>query len=118
MAGFRNWSRVNAEPLEIEVKRDQGLRISWDDGKETLYPLRYLRGYCPCANCQGHGGPVRFVAIERPVITRIDEVGSYAINIVWQDDGAGAHSTGIYSYDYLRDLDPAHGNFERHDIES
>ena len=110
---------VNVEPLEIEVQRAAGgLRIAWDDGKESHYPLRYLRGYCPCAHCQGHGGPVRFVDVSQPVITRIDEVGSYAINIVWQDDGGGSHATGIYSWDYLRDLDPAHGRFERLDLSS
>jgi DUF971 family protein len=108
---------VNVEPLEIEVKPGQaGLRIAWDDGQESLYPLRYLRGYCPCAHCQGHGGPVRFVAVDAPKITRIDEVGSYAINIVWQDEGAGTHATGIYSWDYLRDLDPTAGHFERRDL--
>jgi DUF971 family protein len=85
----------------------------------SRYPLRYLRGYCPCAHCQGHGGPLRFVDVEDPRITRIDEVGSYAVNIVWRDsDGVPLHTTGIYSFDYLRDLDPAAGKFPRQDLET
>lgn len=115
MRTFRQWNEVNVEPLEIEVK-PSGLRIAWDDGRETVYPLRYLRGYCPCAHCQGHGGPVQFIDVKAPVITRMDEVGSYAINIVWRDDDAGTHATGIYSWDYLRDLDPVAGHFERRDL--
>jgi DUF971 family protein len=31
-------------------------------------------------------------------LRRVDTVGSYAIQPVWED----GHSTGIYSYDYLR----------------
>lgn len=108
---------MNLTPLEIEVNSADGeLRIAWDNGTETRYPLRYLRGYCPCANCQGHGGPLRFVAMQSPVITNIVEVGNYAINIVWRDDGDATHSTGIYAYDYLQDLDPAAGRFERRDL--
>ena len=64
------------------------------------------------------GGPLRFVDVAAPAITCIDEVGSYAINIVWRDaDATPLHSTGIYSFDYLRDLDPTTGRFPREDLE-
>ena len=108
---------MTPEPLEIEVDNaTKALRVAWNDGVTSHYPLRYLRGYCPCAHCQGHSGAMHFVDVAAPAITSIDEVGAYAINIVWRDaDAAPLHTTGIYSFDYLRDLDPAAGNFPRDD---
>jgi DUF971 family protein len=35
-------------------------------------------------------------------LERVDLVGNYAIQLVWKD----GHSYGIYSWEYLRDLDP------------
>ena len=35
-----------------------------------------------------------------PVITELQPVGRYALQPYWRD----GHSTGIYTYDYLRDL--------------
>lgn len=101
------------EPIEVEVEAgERALRIVWDDGRVSRYPFNYLRGYCPCAVCQGHGGGVRFVPVGSPSITRIDEVGNYAFNIVWRDvEGMPLHTTGIYAFEYLRELDPADGNF-------
>lgn len=78
-------------------------KIEWGDGHVGVYPHAVLRGYCPCAVCQGHDGPVRFretahgPALE---ITDISPVGNYALRIEWFDGHAG----GIYSYAYLRSL--------------
>ena len=89
------------EPVEVEVVKGGDLRISWDDGHQSLYPVRYLRGYCPCAECQGHGGGYGFVANDAPRISGIDEVGNYALNIRY-----GPHRTGIYTFELLRTLCP------------
>jgi DUF971 family protein len=35
--------------------------ITWGDGARCVYPNAILRGYCPCAHCQGHGGTIEFV---------------------------------------------------------
>src|SRR5690242_6986219 len=46
------------------VKAPHGARIfeiSWADGATHRVPHRILRGYCPCAGCQGHGGITRFI---------------------------------------------------------
>lgn len=108
---------MNVEPLEVEVQdAGQTLRVSWSDNTTSRYPIRYLRGYCPCANCQGHGGTIHFVDVKAPKITAITEVGAYALNIVWRDDSGATHSTGIYSFDFLRDLDPDRGNYPRDDL--
>ena len=31
------------------------LRCTWNDGHVAEFDYDYLRGYCPCAGCQGHG---------------------------------------------------------------
>src|SRR2546428_8000444 len=94
-----------AEPVEVEVvSNDARVRIAWADGHESVYSWRYLRGFCPCAACQGHQvGEWSFVAIDTPLIAKVEEVGNYALNIVW-DDGGRRHTTGIYSFDVLREL--------------
>ncbi len=77
------------------------MRIRWSDGHTSEYPWPYLRGWCPCAVCQGHGGGHRYV--EPPdhcELTGISLVGNYALNLLWAD----RHATGIYSYRYLREL--------------
>jgi DUF971 family protein len=35
-------------------------------------------------------------------LVRIDQVGNYAIQLHWSD----GHSYGIYSWEYLKELDP------------
>lgn len=90
------------EPLEVEVIRDGSLRVRWTDGHESAYGLRYLRGYCPCASCQGHGVGQHFLPNEAPRITAIDEVGNYALGISF----VGGHNTGIYTFEWLRRLCP------------
>jgi DUF971 family protein len=92
-----------AVPTEINHIKSRGaVRITWDDGHVGEYEQEYLRGYCPCAMCQGHGAQQRFNAVPRSVLTGIRGVGNYAIELFWQD----GHSTGIYSFDYLRSLCP------------
>ena len=92
-----------AIPTEINHIKSRGtVRITWDDGHVGEYEQEYLRGYCPCAMCQGHGGQRRFVATPGAMLASIRGVGNYAIDLHWKD----GHSTGIYSFDYLRSLCP------------
>lgn len=94
-----------ALPVEINhVKKESKVRITWDDGHVGEYPEDYLRGYCPCALCQGHEaatGP-KFIPVPDARLQEISAVGNYAIEFRWHD----GHSTGIYTYDYLRALCP------------
>ncbi len=93
-------------PATVELKSlARELTVTWSDAHQSTYPLGYLRGFCPCAECQGHKSGWTFIAVANPRITDIQEVGSYALNIVWQDDQR-AHTTGIYSFDVLRSLCP------------
>ncbi len=75
-------------PVEINHMRQKGLvRVSWDDGHVGDYPREYLRGYCPCALCQGHGGEIKFIAAPNAQLAEISAVGNYAIQFGWGEAG-------------------------------
>jgi DUF971 family protein len=94
-------------PRDIQQIGDQ-LAIKWDDGAETFFGLEAMRRHCPCAGCKGEMDVMGNVykAPPKPLspaafrLVRLQNVGGYAISPVWGD----GHSTGIYSYDYLREL--------------
>ena len=92
-----------AWPLEIRVKRaERRLEVDFDDGASFGYPAELLRVESPSAEVQGHT-PSQKVTVggKRNVgIVRVEPVGNYAVRILF-DDG---HSTGIYSWSYLRQL--------------
>jgi len=94
-------------PVLIEARRlpeERLLRLTWSDGHTAEYAYDYLRGFCPCAGCQGHSGlKIRFLPPPRPVTPEtIQPVGNYAISILWSD----GHGTGIYRFDFLRQICP------------
>jgi DUF971 family protein len=76
--------------------------IDWGDGHKSVYPHDILRGYCPCAGCQGHSGTIRFLECTgvQLEIEDFEVVGNYALRIQWFD----GHGTGLYSYKYLRSI--------------
>lgn len=83
---------------------ERRLRLVWSDGHEVEADYDYLRGYCPCAGCQGHAaGPVIYRPPKDPVDPlTIAPVGNYALSVHWSD----GHATGIYRFDYLREICP------------
>ncbi len=94
------------------VRAPRGARIfeiSWADGRTSRLPHRILRGYCPCASCQGHSGGVAFIEAGEPELGDVAQVGNYALELGWGD----GHATGIYPFPYLRrlgDLHAQHGD--------
>jgi len=78
--------------------------LKWSDGHEAEYDYNYLRGYCPCAGCQGHS--VTTVEFHPPATgvtaLSIKPVGNYALSFHWSD----GHDTGIYRYAFLRKICP------------
>lgn len=94
-----------ARPQMIDVFTD-AFYITWEDGHESVYPCRYLRGQCPCAECVSERSGERVITeamVPEDVHAReVTAVGNYAIQIFWTD----GHSTGIYPYERLRDICP------------
>ncbi len=90
-----------------EVQRQAescSLRLTWSDGHSAELGYDYLRGYCPCATCQGHSSQkVKYQPPASPVSPEhIEAVGNYAISFLWSD----GHGTGIYRFDFLRRICP------------
>ncbi len=84
------------------------LAIKWDDGGESFIPLDKLRRACPCAGCKGERDIMGnlYKNPERPYgpgafeLRGLTLIGSYAVQPTWRD----GHATGIYSFDYLRQV--------------
>lgn len=92
-------------PLDIQPIGEE-LAIKWEDGSESFVPLEKLRRHCPCAGCKGevdimgnlHKGPDQPLSPRAFQLVRLAKVGTYAVQPFWVD----GHSTGIFSFDYLR----------------
>ena len=94
---------MEARLKPVNVKAPHGatkLEITWADQHRSVFPHEILRGYCPCAGCQGHSGRVVFQSGVNLEIRRIEQVGNYAHSFGWGD----GHETGIYSFRFLRSL--------------
>jgi DUF971 family protein len=103
------------KPVSIDLDRARHLVITWDDERVSTYPIAHLRRMSPSADAKelrrelaanplavlppggggGSGGPITAESAEL--------VGNYALRITFSD----GHATGIYSWDYLREIDPA-----------
>ena len=91
------------KPLAIRSPRGGRMtEIDWGDGHKSVYPHEILRGYCPCAGCQGHTGEIRFLETTDDLreLEDIAPIGGYALTLTWFD----SHASGIYSFRYLRAL--------------
>src|SRR5436189_4555003 len=95
------------EPVLTEVRRLPtlpGYRLTWSDGHAAEFGDSYLRGWCPCALCQGHDN-VEIVFHPPAGLVQagsVQPVGSYGISITWSD----GHATGIYRFAFLREICP------------
>ena len=90
-------------PVEIRLPKDRRtLRIAFDDGRTFDLSAELLRVTSPSAEVQGHSEAERkTVGGKRNVtILSVDPVGNYAVRLGFDD----MHSTGIYSWAFLRDL--------------
>jgi DUF971 family protein len=90
-------------PTELRLHKDRkSLTIAFDGGESHTLPAEYLRVKSPSAEVQGHAPEERkTVPGKRDVaIMEIQPIGNYAVRLVFDD----MHSTGIYSWDYFREL--------------
>ena len=94
-----------ASPEPVEVRHERAARrvvVLWEDGHESVFPLDYLRSWCPCASCQGHVLQSRYLDLHGQELAHLEAVGNYAISFRWED----GHDTGIYTVRLLRGLCP------------
>ena len=103
---------VIPEKVRVKITEGTGLEIDWQDGHRSAWSFAWLRDACPCATCvderkaQGRkaGQPKAKSGALLPMYTpppkpaSAQGVGRYAIQFNWVD----GHSSGIYSWDYLR----------------
>ena len=93
--------------IEPSIER-RSIEITWLDGHHSTFDFEFLRWQCPCAICRGEGGVPGVLATtesltaQQTTLVDVGPTGNYAMSITW-DDG---HSTGIYSWDYLRRICP------------
>ena len=98
---------MHPAPSRIEVIGNT-LSLQWDNGEDSYLDASLLRSESPSADNKGEtdifgqvsGGQAKreFPDIE---IIKVNPVGNYAIRIVFSD----GHSTGIFSWEYLRSLE-------------
>lgn len=94
-------------PTEVRLSPDKTmLTVEYDSGERFALAAEYLRVESPSAEVQGHAADQKkIVPGKRGVkIARLEEVGNYAVRILF-DDG---HDTGLYSWDYLHELGRGH----------
>ncbi|HEV2490252.1 MAG TPA: DUF971 domain-containing protein [Candidatus Acidoferrales bacterium] len=106
---------IRKKPIEVKVhvSTGAGVDITWSDAHTSHYDFPYLRENCPCATCrEGRGAREGAPATKipgalpmfKPKITAraAAAVGTYAIQIEFTD----GHTTGIFSFDHLREICP------------
>ena len=104
------------QPTEIKLhQKSRVLEIAFDDGKSFRLPYEFLRVHSPSAEVRGHGpGQEVLQAGKKEVeISRVEPVGSYAIQLCFSD----GHETGIYSWDFLYQLGEEQEPMWRHYLE-
>jgi DUF971 family protein len=107
--------RINSmtdQPKHLDLKREEGLTVEWADGSKSFYPVAFLRRMSPSAEAR----ELREQLARNPLTVlpsttddtgpltaeSADLVGNYALRITFSD----GHDTGIYSWTYLREIDP------------
>jgi DUF971 family protein len=89
-------------PTEIKLhQKSRVLEITYADGKTFSLPCEFLRVHSPSAEVRGHGPGQEVLQVGKHDVTisRIEPVGTYAVQLFFSD----GHDTGIYSWDLLYD---------------
>ena len=94
-------ARLRVTKLHYSRSRRR-LDIAFEDGAAYTLNAEFLRVFSPSAEVRGHGpGQETLQTGKSSVgISAIHPVGHYAVQITF-DDG---HDSGLYSWQYLRDL--------------
>jgi len=101
-------------PRKLDLKKDRGLSVEWEDGSTSYYTVPLLRKLSPAADARQlreemESNPLAVLpadvasSLGRPLrVESAELVGNYAIRFVFSD----GHDAGIYSWDYLLSIDP------------
>ena len=104
---------MSDQPVHLDLKKDRGLTVEWRDGSTSYYSIAYLRKHSPSAEAR----QLREEIAKNPLTVlpasalgsgeaiaaeSAEMVGNYGLRINFND----GHSTGIYSWAYLREIDP------------
>ena len=103
---------VTPEKVRVLLTEGKGLEIDWSDGHKSSWNFPWLRNACPCATCiderkaegrkagQPKPKPAALLPMYAPPVkpASAHAVGRYALQFNWLD----GHSSGIYSWEYLR----------------
>jgi DUF971 family protein len=102
--------------IKVHVSTGAGVDIVWADGHRSHYEFALLREMCPCAMCnderakkQDAPEPLSDPSKDlfpmfkpKPRAGAAKAIGNYALQIDFTD----GHTTGIYSFEYLRTICP------------
>ncbi len=103
------------QPARVRVDQTggSGVVIEWKDGHRSSWSFAWLRAACPCATCteereragvfpgQTGAKPALLPIYQDPARPLdVSQVGNYALRFKWND----GHESGIYSWDYLRNV--------------
>lgn len=97
-------------PTELRLHKDRKtLTVSFDGGERHDLAAEYLRVKSPSAEVQGHSPDQRITVPGKQDVTILEviPVGNYAVRLVFDD----THSTGIFGWEYLRELGRNHGKY-------
>ncbi|MEO1236149.1 MAG: DUF971 domain-containing protein [Planctomycetota bacterium] len=110
-------AELSATPRSLDLKKDEALTVVWSDGRTSVYPIKFLRQMSPSAEARAlreemAKNPLTVLPAEkadgpsdgRPFRAEGAElVGNYALRVRFSD----GHHTGLYTWPYLRSIDPA-----------
>ena len=99
--------RTQPTGVKIHLTSGAGVDITWADDHHSHYDFDYLRNRCPCATCRdlrekAAGKTVLPLYREKPRALQAEPIGHYAVRFAFSD----GHATGIYSFDFFREICP------------
>ncbi len=94
-------------PTSIVLHRvRRTLELGYANGEKLELDAEYLRVFSPSAEVRGHGRGQEVLQWGKMgvAIERLEPVGNYALQLIFDDE----HDTGIYSWEYLYQLGQEH----------